>query len=667
MELTVGIDLGTTNSVCCTLAKGKFDFLKFRGKELLPSAILWQDGELTVGENARRRSVIYSENFIKSSKTFMGDLEKTWVIEEKEFSPTDVATEILTYIRKEAEKYFKTDGEITAVITVPAYFTANQINETKEAGKEAGFNVKQIITEPVTAAIAYGFEYQTDQNLFVVDIGGGTFDVSILKIEGNTYQTLAIDGDRKLGGDDFDEVILEMCFKKIRQTAGIDLSNSEQSEVSKSDFLQAKQRLIMEAEKKKIELTDVENAEIEIPNLFTHKGRPYNFSLAISRKEFEEEAKHLLNKIKRIIQKCLDDASLSPAEINKIILVGGISYMPVIQEFVKDLFGKNPYSDMDLSKLVAMGAAIIANPESDTIQVRDIISHSLGIEIIGERFEKILIKNDPYPISKSEIFTTTFDYQEVVGINIFEGEDEDVVGNNDFYGSFDLRDIEKSRAEIPQIEVTFVFDKSRDLHVMAKDLRTGSQESKTVRIDKGVKREKPEPPSFDIALLLDISGSMSGGKIETAKGACRELITSMLDLSHNKVSLISFETHSEILSHLSNDENELTHAIDSLHAHGNTNMTNALKDAEIVLEDGSDSQVILLVTDGQDHATSTTPYIADTLKNREIRLITVGIGYDVDSNYLKGLASNYSDYYFVDDIFKLRDIFQAIVNTLQTV
>ncbi|MDM8535981.1 Hsp70 family protein [Desulfobacterales bacterium HSG17] len=486
MGISVGIDLGTTNSACCALINGKFKFLKFRGKELLPSAILWQDGKLTVGEKARKKSVIYSDNFIKSSKTFMGNFKKKWTIEDRNFSTTDVASEILSHIKKAAEKYFETNQKITSVITVPAYFTANQINETKIAGENAGFIVKQIITEPVAAAIAYGFEDQINQKIFVVDIGGGTFDVSILEIDGNKYQTLAIEGDNKLGGDNFDEVILEMCFKKIRQTAGLDLSSMEKTALPKNDFLQARQRLIIESEIKKIELSEVENVEIEIPNLFNYKEKPYNFSLSLSRDEFQEEAKYLLNKIRRTIKKCIDDVSISSSDIDKVILVGGTSYMPIIQNYIKELFGQKPYSDMDLSKLVAMGAALVADNENDTIKVRDIISHSLGIEIIGKEFARILYKNDNYPISKSEIFTTTVDYQENIDVRVFEGEDEKFVDNNEFYGNFILNEIERARAGSPQIEVSFMFDRSRDLHVIAKDLRTGSKKSKTIKIDKNM-------------------------------------------------------------------------------------------------------------------------------------------------------------------------------------
>ncbi len=487
MAISVGIDLGTTNSVCCSLTNGDFDFLKFRGDEpLLPSAILWREGKLTVGEMARKKSVIYAENFIKSSKTFMGDPGKQWVIEGRIFSPTDVATEILSYIRRT----FDTNGEITAVITVPAYFTSSQINETKIAGEKAGFNVKQIFPEPMAAGIAYGFEEQLNEKIAVIDIGGGTFDVSILETEGNSYTTLAIDGDNKLGGDNFDEIILELCLKKIRQTVGIDLSTYERSGLSKDDFSQARQRLIIEAEKKKIELSSADAVTIDIPHLF--KNKHYDFSIEISREAFENAASTLLRRIERRIDNCLGEASIAPSKIDKVILVGGTTYIPIIQNYIKEFFSKNPYSDKDLSKLVAMGAAIIADAysikEKTGLQlpvVTDIISHSLGIELFGGKFYKILKRNEFYPVSISKVFPYPGENPDKFVLNIFEGENESCA-KNVFYGRLNLGGIADIRDRKAKVKVTFAFDKNRDLHVTAEDVKSGDKRSKTIKIAKGV-------------------------------------------------------------------------------------------------------------------------------------------------------------------------------------
>ncbi|MGA1871394.1 MAG: Hsp70 family protein [bacterium] len=487
-KLKVGIDLGTTNSACAAIVNGKFDFIKFKGgKQLLPSAILWQDGQLTVGERAKKKSVIYPDNFIKSSKIYMGDFDKTWEIEGRTFTPTDVAAEILTAIREEAEKKYDPDGKITAVITVPAYFSSNQIGETKKAAEMAGFDVKQIITEPVAAAIAYGFDDDVDQKLFVVDIGGGTFDVSILEVKGNKFETLAIDGDKRLGGDDFDQVLMDMCVSYIKESTGVDLSSPEECELEREEFSRARQRLILEVELKKIELSESEEVEIEIPNLFTYDDKNYNFTMPVSRQEFEEASSHLFSKIKSITQQCLEEASMEPSDIDKVILVGGTAYIPLIQSYVKDLFNKDPYADKPLENLVVMGATLIADDEHDSITVLDIISHSLGIEVVGKEYEKILVKNDKYPLSKAKVFTTSVDYQGAVSIAIFEGEDEALVDNNEFYGWFYLDNIEQALAGVPRIEVEFSFDKSRDLLVTAKDLNTGSEKSKTIAINKSAR------------------------------------------------------------------------------------------------------------------------------------------------------------------------------------
>ncbi|MGA1826304.1 MAG: Hsp70 family protein [bacterium] len=489
-NLKVGIDLGTTNTACASLVNGKFEFLKFKGgNQLLPSTVLWQDGQLTVGERAKRKSVIYPENFIKSSKIYMGDFDKKWEIDGREFTPTDVAAEILTAIREEAEKKYNPEGKITAVITVPAYFSSNQIGETKKAAETAGLEVKQIITEPVAAAIAYGFDDNADQKLFVVDIGGGTFDVSILEVKGNNFETIAIDGDKRLGGDDFDQVLLDMCVREIKKTIGIDLSSPEQCTLPKEEYSRAKQRLILEVETKKIELSESEEVEIEIPNFLTHEDKSHNFTMSITRQQFEEESSQLFEKIKNIMQRCLSDTSVEPSQIDKVILVGGTAYIPLIQSYVKDLFNKDPYSDKPLENLVVMGATLIADDEHDAITVLDIISHSLGIEVVGKEYEKILIKNDRYPLSKAKVFTTSVDFQGAVSIAIFEGEDEGCVDNNEFYGWFYLDNIEQAAAGVPRIEVSFSFDKSRDLTIVAKDLNTGSEKAKEIAINKGAKTE----------------------------------------------------------------------------------------------------------------------------------------------------------------------------------
>ncbi len=664
---TVGIDLGTTNSVCCTVKDGKFEYIKFRNKDLLPSNFMYKDGKITVGDMARRKAIIFPENYISSSKTFIGDNDKVWAIDDKEFNPTDIATEVLQSIKDAAIKYFGNEEPITAVITVPAYFNSNQIDETKKAGEKAGFIVKQIVTEPIAAAVAYGIdEEKSDIKLFVVDIGGGTFDVSLLEKKGkNQFKSLVIDGDRKLGGDDFDEIILEMFLKHIRQNKGIDLSNFEKSILSSDQYHQAKQKLVLEAERAKIDLSSMEAVTVEIPALFNENNNIYDFSMEVTREKFIDNAQILINKIKRTIKNSIEDNNYSIDDVEKVILVGGTSNLQVIREFVTEYFEKEPFADKDLSKLVAMGAALISDDEDNTIMLKDIISHSLGIEVFGNKFSKILVKNDEYPCTKSEIFTTTVDYQEAVDINIFEGEDIEDVENNDFYGSFSLNNIEQAAAGIPQIEVTFSFDKSRTLQVTAKDLNTGALRTETVSIEKGVKREKPKETYYDIAILLDNSGSMMGSDMDNAKNACREMVNSLIDLENNRIGIISFETYSQVRSKLTHDKSQLLAAISPIIATGGTNMSAAFYDAKQILSDSENNPLAIMVTDGCPNSETDARSSAKELIGEGIRLITIGVGYGVNSNFLKEIASSSDDYYFVENMDKLKDVFSEIAQGLK--
>ncbi len=485
MKLEVGIDLGTTNTVVSFLKNGSLEQLKFRNKDNLSSTMLFVEQKITIGDIAKRKSALYPENYIKSSKTFMGDNSKSWEIEGRTFTPTDVATEILKEIKKNITKYDSNIDEVEAVITVPAYFKSTQIDETKKAGEAAGFVVKRIITEPVAAAVAYGIDDQIDQVLFIIDIGGGTFDTAILEIKGSNFNTLALDGDPKLGGDDFDNHILEALLKFIRKDQGVNLSSYEKSDLGEDEYRKAYQALVNKSEEVKIELSEFESVNIEIANLFTG----YNLSMKLTRDEFNKISSISVDKIKRTISKTMSDNGYSPEHIDKVVLVGGSANIPVVREFVTELFNKQPYSDKPLDKLVAMGAAILAH-QSETVQIKikDIISHSLGIELVNNGFSPILQKNSSYPISKTETYTTVSNYQPQLDVNVFEGEDEIEVTNNSFYGGFTLSDIEHATAGIPKIEVTFEFDINRILKVTAKDINTNSSHSKQIEVDKTEKK-----------------------------------------------------------------------------------------------------------------------------------------------------------------------------------
>jgi len=662
MKIEVGIDLGTTNSVVAYFEEGNIEYLRFRNQEAISSVMLYKDGKVIIGDMAKRKAVSNPNNFIKSSKIFMGDNLKTWDIEDKKFTPTDIATEILKEIKKTLDKKFSDISEIITVITVPAYFTSTQIDETKKAGENAGFSIKQIITEPVSAAIAYGFEDEHNQNLFIVDIGGGTFDTSILKVSNKNFETLAIDGDNKLGGDDFDNNILEFLLKYIRQDKGVNLASLEKSGIAEDEYYKAKQALVSKSEEVKKELSEYESVDIEIANLFNG----YNLSTSITRKKFEEISSITIEKIKRTIKKTLDDPQYSSSDIDKVVLVGGSSKIPVVREFVTELFGKNPYSDKPLDKLVAMGAVIVAK-EENTVQIKDIISHSLGIELIYDKFSPILKKNQNYPISHTETYTTSTDFQASVDVNVFEGEDEEDVNNNSFYGGFSLENIEQANAGVPQIEVTFEFDKNRILKVTAKDLGSGSKRSENIDINKGQKKKiTPEQKPFDIALVIDVSGSMCGYPIDKAKEACDMMVSEMIDLTIHKVGLVEFESYAHTLSYLSNNENSLKSAIAELSCKGGTDIADGLRETrQEVLARAENSKLIILVTDG---GSSESPAIAESekIKQENTRIVAIGVGHGVNEILLKKISSS-GDYYQIDSVDGLANIFQKISSSLQII
>ena len=484
----LGIDLGTTNSVACTVKNGKYAYINFRNKELLPSAMLYKDGKISIGSIAKRKATIYPTNYISSSKTYMGSNEKKWQIEDRTFTPTDVATEILHVIHDEAVKFFGNNDEIETVITTPAYFSSSQNAATAEAGKRAGFKVKQILAEPVAAAIAYAFDdLKTNEKIYVVDLGGGTFDVTLLEVSSNNeYRTLMKDGDNHLGGDDFDIAIYELMLSHIRQDIGVDLSTEESSELTPEAYSRARQKLLQEAERVKCVLSDAEEDDISIMNLFPYRDGNYDFDMTLTRAAFMQAASKLVRHVENTIRDSLHNVERSVDEVNRVILVGGSANMPFIREYVEEFFHKKPYSDKDLSKLVAMGAALRADgTRGDTITLHDIIAHSLGIEIVGDRFSPILIRGREYPCEEMKIYTTSHDYQEVVSIDVYEGEDENQIKNNYYYGGFQVDGIEKALEGIPKIEVTFSFDESCILHVKAKDRKTGVSGAKDLAIHFG--------------------------------------------------------------------------------------------------------------------------------------------------------------------------------------
>ena len=484
-KVLLGIDLGTTNTVCCRL-DNTLEFVKFKGKDLLPSVLYYRDGKIMVGDSARKKAITYPENVITSSKTYMGDDSKIWEIQDRKFTPTEVAENILKEVVKEAKKTYGAD-ECAAVITVPAYFISKQYRETEKAAEAAGLEVIEILPEPMAASIAYGIDAEENQKIFVIDLGGGTFDVSLLRIEGNEFNTINVDGDRRLGGDDFDKVLIELCLRQIRRDTGINLSSFEKSGLDHKLYQQIMRKLQFECEKAKVELSAMESTEIIIPSLIPKDNGAVNFRLEITRDEFVDRAEELLDRIESIIKKCLNDADYTVEDIDKVILVGGSSNILAVRNMVQRIFKQQPYADKDLSKLVAIGAAIKATGDKTLIKdkeiiVKNILSHALGIEVINDRFSIILPAGTEYPCKLSDNYTTVNDYQSSILVKIYEGEDTEDISNDFFYDEYSHDGIEYAQAGIPQIEITFDFDKNRVLHVSSRDLKTGTVYNKDVKV-----------------------------------------------------------------------------------------------------------------------------------------------------------------------------------------
>ena len=366
-EIFIGIDLGTTNTLACYLKNGKPELIRFSGKTLLPSVIyVGEDGNIIVGKNAKKRGVFDPLNVIRSSKTYMADAKKTWTVGGKTFNPTEVATEILKEVKQTTLKklHCPPDTTVNAVITVPAYFNGNQKDETKKAGVTAGLNVLQIITEPMAAAVAAVRDLGLNEKIFVTDLGGGTFDISVLEADqaNSVYRALDLDGDRKLGGDDFDKLIYDYFISIIQDDLGLDLSTQKNSGLDYNEYYSMTGRVLDEAEKAKIDLSESTTCDVSILNLFHYNGKNYDFNIEFTREEFDDICKPIFDKITSRIKKFIDSSDkFKVSEISTIILAGGGCYIPGVREEVEKIFGKKVVdTQFDLSALKVIGACYVA-------------------------------------------------------------------------------------------------------------------------------------------------------------------------------------------------------------------------------------------------------------------------------------------------------------------
>ena len=484
MSKVIGIDLGTTNSCVAVMEGGEAVVIpNAEGNRTTPSVVAFsKTGERMVGQVAKRQAITNPDRTISSIKREMGTDHRV-TIDDKSYTPQEISAMILQKLKADAEAYL--GSPVTeAVITVPAYFTDSQRQATKDAGKIAGLDVKRIINEPTAAALAYGVDKEQAQKIMVYDLGGGTFDVSILEIDDGVIEVLATAGNNRLGGDDFDQCIMKYLVSEFKRTDGIDLSGDKV----------AMQRLKEAAEKAKIELSGVTISNINLPYITADATGPKHLDVTLTRAKFNELTGHLVDATMGPVRQAMSDAGLKPADLAKVLMVGGSSRIPAVVEAVKNFTGSEPFKGINPDECVAMGAALQAGVLTGDVKgllLLDVTPLSLGIETMGGVCTRLIERNTTIPVKKSQIFSTAADNQTSVEVNVLQGEREMAAANKSL-GRFHLDGIAPARRGVPQIEVTFDIDANGIVNVSAKDLGTGTEQHITITSSSNMSKEDIE-------------------------------------------------------------------------------------------------------------------------------------------------------------------------------